>query len=119
MAALFGGLRAGLTATILTLPVCDYLFIEPRYTFFLSDAPGDSISLAVFLLLGFAVSIIIERFHQTRNRLRAAHQELQQSEIRLRTLMATAPEMLFAADRFTGDSKRAGGFAGYRKFGDR
>ena len=98
IAVIFGGLRAGIAATILTIPVCDYLFIQPRYTFFIYDAPGDSISLGVFLVLGVGVSVIIERFHQTRERLRNAHQELQRSELRLRTLAATAPEMLFTAN---------------------
>jgi len=97
VAALFGGLRAGLAATVLSIPVCDYLFIDPRYTFFTSDAAGDSIALAAFLVLGIAVSAIIERFHRTRDRLREAHHELEQRELRLRTLAATAPELLFTA----------------------
>ncbi|HLK49012.1 MAG TPA: ATP-binding protein [Bryobacteraceae bacterium] len=96
-AALIGGLRAGIASTLLTIPVVDYLFIEPRHTFFIHDAQGDSISLAVFLGLGIALSFLIERFRQTRERLGQALLELQRSESRLSILAATVPEMLFTA----------------------
>lgn len=94
-AALFGGLRGGITATLLTLPAVDYFFIEPRYTWFIHDAPGDSIALSVFLILGIVVSVLIDRFHRTRERLREAHLQLQEGELRLRTLASTVPEILF------------------------
>lgn len=97
VAALYGKLRAGITATVLAIPVCDYLFIEPRYTFFIYDAPGDAISLGLFLLLGVGVSVTVEGFHRTRERLRQTARDLEQSELRLRTLAASVPETLFTA----------------------
>jgi PAS domain S-box-containing protein len=84
-----------LTATILSLPICDYFFIEPRYTWFIYDARGDSISLGVFLLVGAGVSVLAGRFRQIRIRLRQAVLDLEHSEARFRTLAATVPEMLF------------------------
>lgn len=32
IAALYGGAWAGIGVILLTLPLCDYFFIEPRYT---------------------------------------------------------------------------------------
>ena len=80
VAALYGGLRAGIAVTILAIPVCDYLFVEPRYTWFLYDAPGDSVMLALFLLLGVAITAVVEKFHRTKEHLRQTVLELQQSE---------------------------------------
>ena len=48
VAALYGGSLAGIAAVLLSLPLCDYLFIEPRYTWFIYDARGDSLMLFLF-----------------------------------------------------------------------
>ena len=61
IAALYGGFSAGIVATILSIPVADYLFIQPRYTFFVYDPPSQSVMLIAFALLGLA----IERHHRT------------------------------------------------------
>ena len=97
VAALVGGLQAGLVTTGLSILFCDYFFIEPRYTFLISDARGDLANLAVFLVLGVTVSIIIGQFRQFQAGLRKATMDLEQSELRFRTMAATVPEMLFAA----------------------
>ena len=73
-AALYGGLKGGLTATLVSAVVGDYLFIDPRHTFFLYDAFGDSAMLVTFVALGTAVSIIVERLNAARALL-FAHQE--------------------------------------------
>lgn len=97
LAALFGGLRGGITAILLSVPTCDYLFVEPRYTFFIYDPPGDTAALVLFAVLATTVAVIIDRFHRTRVRLRAANLKLQQSELRFKTLAATIPEIVFTA----------------------
>lgn len=97
LATLFGGLRAGISAVILSVPICDYLFVEPRYTFFIYDPPGDTVALVFFVVLATAVTAIIDRFNRTRARLRAANLELGQSELRFKTLAATIPEIVFTA----------------------
>lgn len=95
LAALFGGLRAGIAAIVLSIPTCDYLFVEPRYTFFIYDPPGDTAALVVFAVLAISVTLIIEWFHRTRDRLRDAHLKAQQSELQFKTLAATIPEIVF------------------------
>ncbi len=97
VSALFGGLRAGIAATIISVPVCDYLFVDPRYTFFIYDPPGDTAALLLFVILAVALSAIIERFRRSEQRLRQAHVELQESELRFRTLAANVPEIVFTA----------------------
>jgi K+-sensing histidine kinase KdpD len=52
VAALYGGSTAGIVATILTIPVADYLFVEPRYTWFVHDTAAESVSLVTFVALG-------------------------------------------------------------------
>src|SRR5947209_5849480 len=73
IAALYGGFAAGVACTLLTIPVADYLFVEPRYTWFLHDARADSITLLLFFGLGVGTSFIIDAFRQTRERLRKAN----------------------------------------------
>ena len=63
----------------------------------LYDAPGDSVTLALFLLLGIAITAVVEKFNRTKEHLRQTVLELRQSELRLRTLAQTVPEALFTA----------------------
>jgi two-component system, chemotaxis family, CheB/CheR fusion protein len=70
IAGLYGGFSAGIAATILSVPVADYLFIQPRYTFFVYDPPSQSIMLIAFALLGLLLSGIIERLNRAREHLR-------------------------------------------------
>ena len=100
MAALYGGAVAGVVATFLSLPACDYLFIEPRYTWFIHDAPGDSIMLVLFAALGLFMVAIIHRFHRATRRLKQSLMDLQETESKLEMIAATVPEILFTA---TGD----------------
>ena len=85
VAALFGGLASGITATILSMPICDYFFIEPRHTWFIFDARADSIALAVFTAVGIGESALIDHFRRVRERLRQTALELERSEGRFRT----------------------------------
>jgi len=97
IAALYGDIWAGIGATLLTVPLCDYLFIEPRYTWFIHDARRDSIMLGVFIALGVLMILVIHRFHLARTRLRQSLIALQQSEAKLEMITATVPEILFTS----------------------
>jgi PAS domain S-box-containing protein len=90
IAGLYGGFGAGIAATILSIPVADYLFIQPRYTFFVYDPPSQSIMLIAFALLGLLLSGIIERLNRAREHLRktaldlaAANAQLVENDRRL------------------------------------
>jgi PAS domain S-box-containing protein len=97
IAAYQGGVGSGIAATLLSVPICDYFFIEPRYTWFLQDAPADSIMLAAFLALGLALSYVIGQWKKAREDLKTSIAALQESELKLRSLAATAPGILFTA----------------------
>src|SRR5688572_20236192 len=75
-ASLYGGLRAGVTAVIFSLVAGDYLFIEPRYTFFIFDTFGDSVLLALFCALGVALSLLVERLNRATEKLRRSQTQL-------------------------------------------
>jgi PAS domain S-box-containing protein len=70
IAALYGGFRAGIIATVLSIPVSDYLFVQPRYTFFVYDPRSHLVMQIAFALLGVLLSGIIERLNRTREHLR-------------------------------------------------
>ena len=97
IAALYGGARAGIGVILLSIPICDYFFIEPRYTWFIHDARADSMMLALFGVLGALTIFIIHRFHQNRRRLRQSLSDLQRSELKLEMVTSAIPEIVFSA----------------------
>ena len=107
--ALYGGAWAGIGVVLLTIPLCDYFFIEPRYTWFIHDASADSITLALFAFLGSLTTLIIHRFQQNRIRLKQSLIDLQRSELKLEMTAATIPEVIFSA-RETGAVEYLNGY---------
>jgi PAS domain S-box-containing protein len=97
LAAVYGGAWAGIGATVLSIPVCDYLFIEPRYTW--NHAHGDSVMLALFACLGVLTAVVIDRLHKTRRRFEDALVNVQHKESKLEMITAAVPEILFTANR--------------------
>ncbi len=83
IAALYGGFSAGIAATILSIPVSDYLFVQPRHTFFAYDPPSQSIMLIAFALLGVLLCGIIERLNRAREHLRRTALDLSQANAQL------------------------------------
>ena len=65
--AWFGGLGPGLFATALSLPVVNYLFLDPAYSFKI-DSPGHLLALAMFASVGVAVSALVASMHAARRR---------------------------------------------------
>ena len=76
-AALYGGLPAGLAATVLSTLATDYFFTEPRFSLVLHD-PSDVAALALFLVVGVATSILVQRLHRAN---RAARERQQQIDV--------------------------------------
>ena len=68
LAALYGGLRAGLLATVLSALIVDYFWMEPLRLFTIGS-PTDWLTLLFFLLSCTTVSFIIEAMHRARARL--------------------------------------------------
>ena len=74
LAALYGGLRAGALATILSAALADYFWMEPARSFYV-ERLADWLSLAVFATICLAICWIIERLNQAQARLRRAEVE--------------------------------------------
>ncbi len=74
LAAMYGGLKAGLVGTLVSALAASFLWIEPRYTFYIaSDA--DLASMAVFALTGVFISGMAEALRRADQRARAAEIE--------------------------------------------
>jgi PAS domain S-box-containing protein len=97
IAALYSGAWAGIGVVLLSIPICDYLFIEPRYTWFIHDAIADSVMLALFGVLSTLTILIIHGFQQNRRRLRQSLSDLQRSELKLEAITAAIPGIVFSA----------------------
>jgi PAS domain S-box-containing protein len=63
VAALLGGLPAGLLASALSGALVSYLWMEPAGSFSVA-VPADQVVLAVFLCSGVLISVIIETMHR-------------------------------------------------------
>ena len=84
LAALYGGLSAGLTATLLSALAVAYYWIEPVGQFSIRD-PADAWGLALFTVSAIAVSWISERMHRARARAGEAEAEAKLAAERERT----------------------------------
>jgi PAS domain S-box-containing protein len=71
LAALYGGWRTGLLATILSAIVVDYLWIEPAGQFTMGQ-PADLLGLVIFVLSGAMVAWFADAMQQARARASAA-----------------------------------------------
>ncbi len=82
VSALYGGLRAGLLATILSVIAAIY-FTEPVGRLAMSN-PADWVATILFLLSGIVISVITETMHRARARL-VASQSWLEKQVELRT----------------------------------
>jgi PAS domain S-box-containing protein len=70
LAALYGGLPAGLLATALSAGLAAYFWMEPAGLAI--QAPGDWLALAIFLVSGTMISGVTEAMHRAQARAREA-----------------------------------------------
>jgi PAS domain S-box-containing protein len=116
LAALYGGLRAGLLATFLTAIIAGFSWIAPVGQFNIGS-PIDWVSLVFFVLACLMISFIIEAMHRARDRaslaetqaLLAAEREtaadfLQKSEERYHTLFTGMTEGFAIHELLTDES---------------
>ena len=83
LAALYGGLRAGLLATVLSALIVDYFWIEPLGQFTIGS-PADWVSLLFFLLSCTMISFIVDAMRKARARL-VLHQDHLEELVKHRT----------------------------------
>jgi signal transduction histidine kinase len=83
IAALFGGIWAGLFSTALSSLAADYFLLNPVRKFALND-PGDILALTIFVLSCTGISIIIEIMRRSRADL-IFHKENLEELVKMRT----------------------------------
>jgi PAS domain S-box-containing protein len=121
LAALYGGLRAGLLTTVLSALIVDYFWMEPVRQFAI-ESPTDWITMLLFLLASTMISFAIEAMHKARVGLvlhqdhleelvkkrtgelereveerKQAEETLRQSEERFRTMANALPQLAWIA----------------------
>ncbi len=99
LAALYGGWRAGLLATLVAAVVVGFVWLPPLG--FDVGAPEDWLAIAVFVLAGAIVSLIAEGMHQAQARARKSEMSAQLANLRQRDLEAlrASEERLREEDR--------------------
>ncbi|HEY9298944.1 MAG TPA: PAS domain S-box protein, partial [Phormidium sp.] len=88
VSALYGGMRAGVLATVLSALISYYLFISPTYMF-IGKPTGQNLRLIIFITEGLLISRIISALKYTQRRLKLEEVSLRQSE-ELNRLMVDA-----------------------------
>lgn len=74
IAALYGGLRAGFLAIVLSSLLADYFWIGQAWRFSIEE-PGDWLGIAVFIVSGVMISWITEAMHRAQARVAVAETE--------------------------------------------
>ncbi|MCP9493949.1 MAG: PAS domain S-box protein [Pyrinomonadaceae bacterium MAG19_C2-C3] len=92
--AWFGGLGAGLLATVLSALLSDYFFLAPT----LSLRPGGSgqaLRLTIFVIEGVGISLLCEGLRTSRTRSERQKSALRQSEVRHRIFVEEVADYAF------------------------
>lgn len=114
-AALYGGLRAGLLATMLSALIADYFWIEPVGSILRARDPADWLGMAIYILSCTMVSWITETMQRAQARAMEAEAEarlaverkqaeitLHESEEKFRKLFEVESDAILLVDVTTG-----------------
>ncbi|RUR86868.1 PAS domain S-box protein [Chlorogloeopsis fritschii PCC 9212] len=91
----YGGIKAGIVASILSTLAVNYFFIAPLYTFSISS--GYLVPLGVFLLVTLLISSLDSQLQIAQQQAQTNLQALQESEERYRILADNVPQLVWNA----------------------
>ncbi|MGE5097535.1 MAG: ATP-binding protein [Betaproteobacteria bacterium] len=74
LAAMYGGLKAGFVATVISAMAGAFLWMEPKYTFYVSQ-DADLVSIGIFVLTGIFIAGMAEALRRANQRAQAAEIE--------------------------------------------
>ncbi len=97
VAALLGGLGAGLLATVLAVLINWFVFLEPAYSLRILE-PEQGLRLLLFALEGTLISALVAAMHVARERAEADRGSLALSEERYRAVVEQSTEGIFLLD---------------------
>ncbi|MCC5635426.1 PAS domain S-box protein [Nostoc sp. CHAB 5844] len=97
VSAWYGGLKAGLLATFLSIIVSDYFFLSQTYTLSLSLSNG--VKILLFALQGLLVSFLCEALRHAKRKAEVNLQKLKVSEERFRLALTNSDIVVFQQDR--------------------
>jgi PAS domain S-box-containing protein len=102
--AWYGGFRAGALSILLSVLAADYYFVSPVGTF-LIPAPGDRITLLIFVLVGFGMALLshsqrraLERAEQEASRRREAESAERSQRQRLEITLGSIGDAVISTD---------------------
>jgi PAS domain S-box-containing protein len=93
-----GGLKSGLTTTLASVAIVWWFFIPPKATAASYD-PRHFASAAVFVIIGAATSLFLERLRRARIATAAATDELRENQRVVQAVIDYAPGIVVAKDR--------------------
>ena len=96
VAAEYGGTIPGLIATGLGVMVTTFFYMQPLYSFRVSD-PADILALSVFSIVGIAFSLFGGRRIALLTRMQTLTEELQQRVEEVETVLDVAPVAIWVA----------------------
>ncbi|NMG22903.1 PAS domain S-box protein, partial [Brasilonema bromeliae] len=96
VSAWYGGLRAGLLSTFVSVLISNYFFLQPIYSLAL-DLPN-TIRLALFALQGVLFSVLCEALRNAKRRAEVSLESLQAADVRYRRIVETAGEGIWLFD---------------------
>ena len=85
ISSLYGGIGAGIFATMLSTFLSSYLFLKPVFSIKVAD-PVDQTRVVLFLITGILISVICESLHRSRKRALRDARLARESQHRFRAL---------------------------------
>ncbi|MCT7982253.1 PAS domain-containing protein [Laspinema sp. A4] len=97
VSAWYGGLQAGLLATLLAAACGEYFFLVPFYSFGQHN-PGQTLALGVFLIEGFALSLLISALYNSRQKAELYAQGLENTQEQFRQIAENIDRLIWMTD---------------------
>jgi len=97
LSAWYGGMGAGVVATILSALASDYFFLSPTYSL-LRNSLEQNVRLVVFVLEELSITWLIAQLHAAKLRAEVNQRRLQESETRARRLVDSSLIGIITAD---------------------
>ncbi|MBD2517008.1 PAS domain S-box protein [Nostoc sp. FACHB-973] len=101
----YGGFRPGIVTVVLSTLAINYLFIPPRYQFWI-EQPEKFLRLSIFLLVALTITIITSNLQHTRQKIKQLNQKLlQENAEQLRMALSAAQMGMWDWNIATGEIK--------------